>query len=100
MPDSDLRIEPTPAVSAPAPVQPVRNDAPIARPVDQKPAPAPGITVASTGGTLRPAYAQYAVNPDTHDVVIRIRDAATDQVISETPSREVEAMTKYLNEYA
>jgi uncharacterized FlaG/YvyC family protein len=55
---------------------------------------------AATGGNLRPAYAQFATIPDTHDVVIRIRDATTDEVISETPSREVQAVTKYLADYA
>ena len=100
MSDRDLRVEPTPAVRAPAPVQPVRHAAPIAATVDRKRAPEVHTPEATTGGTLRAAYAQIAVNPDTHDVIIRIRDAATDQVISETPSKEVEAMTKYLTDYA
>jgi hypothetical protein len=100
MSDRDLRVEPTPAVSAPAPVQVVRHAAPVAARIDQKRAPEPATAAATTGGSLRAAYAQYAVNPDTHDVIIRIRDSATDQVISETPSVEVEAMTKYLSDYA
>ena len=100
MSDKDLRVEPTPAVRAPAPVQPIRRDAPIAVRPDQKQALEPASAVATTGGSLRPAYAQYAVNPDTHDVIIRIRDAATDQVLSETPSVEVEAISKFLTSYA
>ena len=97
----DLRIEPTPAVSSPAPVRVVQHETHAADPAERKPAhdshPA---AAATTGGSLREAYAQYDVNPDTHDVVLRIRDSATDQVLSETPSKEVQAMSKYLNDYA
>src|SRR5713101_5157458 len=97
----DLRIGPTPAVAGPAPVQAVRHETPAAAaPVERKPAQDPHTLAATTGGSLRAAYAQYDVNPDTHDFVLRIRDATTDQVISETPSREVQAMSKYLNDYA
>jgi hypothetical protein len=97
----DLRIEPTPPVASPAPVQAVQHQAPAADSVARKPAGDPRATVAATtGGNLRQAYAQYDVNPNTHDVVLRIRDAATDQVLSETPSKEVQAMSKYLNDYA
>jgi hypothetical protein len=97
----DLRIEPTPAVTSPAPVQPVQYEAYAAGVAERKQARDPHTAAAAvTGGGLRAAYAQYDVNPDTHDVVLRIRDATTDQVISETPSREVQAMSKYLNDYA
>ena len=97
----DLRIEPTPAVASTAPVQAVRPETPaVVAPMERKHAPDPHTVAATTGGLLRAAYAQYDVNPDTHDVVLRIRDATTDQVISETPSREVQAMSKYLNDYA
>ena len=96
----DLRIEPM-AVASTAPVQAVRQETPaVVAPMERKHAPDPHIVAATTGGSLRAAYAQYDVNPDTHDVVLRIRDATTDQVISETPSREVQAMSKYLNDYA
>src|SRR5260370_39056177 len=96
-----LPIAPTAAVSSPAPVQPVREEAHAAERVEHKAAPDPHTAAAATtGGNLRAAYAQYDVNPDTHDVVLRIRDASTDQVISETPSKEVQAMSKYLNDYA
>jgi hypothetical protein len=98
---SDLRIEPTPAVTSVAPVQPVHHEARAVESVDRKPAHDPhAAAAATTGGNLRAAYAQYDVNPDTNDVVLRIRDASTDQVLSETPSKEVQAMSKYLNDYA
>jgi hypothetical protein len=96
----DLRIQPTPAVNGPVPVQLVRHEAPVQPPIARPPAADPNATSATTGGNLRAAYAQFAVNEDTHDVIIRIHDAATHQIISETPSREVEAMAKYLSDYA
>jgi len=97
----DLRIEPTPPVASPAPVQPVQHEVHAPDVADHKPTRDPHTAAAATtGGSLRAAYAQYDVNPDTHDVVLRIRDATTDQVISETPSKEVQAMSKYLNDYA
>ena len=97
----DLRIEPTPGVASPAPVQAGVYETPVVfAPMERKPAPDSHTVAATTGGSLRAAYAQYDVNPETHDVVLRIRDATTDQVISETPSREVQAMSKYLNDYA
>jgi uncharacterized FlaG/YvyC family protein len=55
---------------------------------------------AVTGGQLSAAYAQLYVNPDTHDVVIRIRDSATDEVIREYPSSEIEHMAEFLKQYA
>jgi hypothetical protein len=55
---------------------------------------------AVTDGSLRPAYAQFVVDPDTHITVIRIHDAGTGQVISETPSPEVQQMTETLQKYA
>lgn len=96
----EIHIQPTPAVGATAPVQAVRHQSHVVVPGEYKHADEQKTTAATTGGHLRPAYAQVAVNPDTHDVIIRIRDMATDQVISETPSPEVQAMTKYLSDYA
>jgi hypothetical protein len=55
---------------------------------------------ASTGGQLREAYAQFVVDPDTHDVIVRIRDASTHRVIQEIPSAEVESLNKALRDYA
>ena len=99
----DLRIEPTPVVTSPAPVKAVRPETPavVTGTAERQPVRDPHTAAAATtGGSLRAAYAQYDVNPDTHDVVIRVRDAATDRVLSETPSKEIQAMSKYLNDYA
>jgi len=54
---------------------------------------------AITDGTLRHAYSQLVVNPDTHDVVIRIRDADTHEIISEYPSAAIEHMAQDLMQY-
>lgn len=54
---------------------------------------------AITDGTLPRAYAQLVVNPDTHDLVIRIRDADTHDVLSEYPSEAVEHMARDLLQY-
>src|SRR2546428_12223872 len=95
----DLSIQPTPPVGRPSAVQPVRTEGPVGAPV-QELRPSEHTAAATTGGSLHAAYAQFVVNPDTHDVVIRIRDSASDQVLSETPSPEVERMAKYLKDYA
>jgi hypothetical protein len=54
---------------------------------------------AITEGSLPHAYAQLVVNPDTHDVVIRIRDANTHEILSEYPSEAIEHMAKDLMQY-
>ncbi|MDQ3810273.1 MAG: flagellar protein FlaG [Chloroflexota bacterium] len=54
---------------------------------------------AVTDGLLRAAYAQYLVDPDTHDVVVRIREAGSDRVLNELPSAEVQAISRRLREY-
>ena len=54
---------------------------------------------AATGGSLRAAYAQFVVDVSTREVIVRIRDASTDEVISELPSKDVQAMTRHLREY-
>jgi uncharacterized FlaG/YvyC family protein len=54
---------------------------------------------ASTGGSIRAAYAQFVIDQDTQDVVVRIHDAETHQVISETPSKEIQAMHAYMKNY-
>ena len=91
---SDIRdplIAPASPVGRSAPVQPVRRDLPTNGPVDQT-QPRPGTVVAATGGSLRPAYAQYVIDPTTHDTVVRIRDTTTGAVISESPTPEIQAM--------
>ena len=94
------RIEPTPAVRGPAPVKAAPPESSGAVHVDRAPVPAQATPAATTGGSLRASYAQFSVNPDTHDFVISVRDATTDQVITETPSPEVEALSKSLQDYA
>jgi hypothetical protein len=98
---SDIRIEPPTPVRAAAAVQAVRPpDRSGVGPGNQRPAPALSTVVASTGGGLRAAYAQFVVDPDTHDVVVRVRDTATDALIDETPSKEIQQMHKFLRDYA
>ena|SRR5919201_2404500 len=96
----ELQIPPTPAVVGIAGVLPVRREGAISTPDKAKAEVGPRRAAAVTGGNLRAAYAQFAVNPDTHDVVVRVRDSATDEVLREYPSKEVEALARYLNEYA
>jgi hypothetical protein len=98
---SELRVDPTtPAVGA-EPVQeyvPNRVRLPsgeprVVRAAEQE-------RGASTDGHLRAAYAQYVVDADTHEVSLRIRDAATDEVIRQMPAAEIAAVNKALREYA
>ena len=96
----DHSVKPVAPVAGSQSVQPVRPEPPqpiIARSAtpDRKPDVA-----ASTSGSLPPAYSQFVVNQDTHDVVIRIRDAATDQVLAEYPSQQVEEIAAYMKTYA
>jgi hypothetical protein len=87
----DSAIRPVPPVTGARPVQPVRSES----------AAQPRADIgAITGGSLPAAYAQIVVNPETHDVVIRVRHATTDQVISEHPASEVEAMAASMRRYA
>ncbi len=95
-----LSIQPAPPVGSPSAVQPVRPEVPAGVSGSQKSRADVHAAAAATDGNLRAAYAQFVINPDTHDVVIRVRDTATDQVLSETPSPEVERMAKYLKDYA
>jgi hypothetical protein len=80
-------------------VQPVRNERPAL--LDQSKPASRGQSVAavSTGGGLPGAYAQLVVNQDTNDVVIRVLDSATNRVISEFPSTQVEELAKYMKTY-
>jgi len=96
----ELVIHPTPAVVGTPGVAPVRSEGSVATPGKAIPERGAEGAAASTGGDLRAAYAQLVVNPDTHDVVIRVRDAATDEVLSEIPAEQVEAMARYLKDYA
>jgi hypothetical protein len=100
MSDKNLTVEPTPPIRGAAPVQPVRPERPAGPQADQRPGPHGNSPAASTGGNLRAAYTQFVVDPSTQDVVVKILDAATDQVLSELPSKEIQAMQAYLKNYA
>ena len=91
---SDSRIEPT------SPVAGVRAVRPIRRKLGPRPAQPNSTPAATTGGSLRPAYSDVHVDPDTQEMVVRVRDAATDEVLSELPSKEIQAMNKHLKDYA
>ena len=103
MPDRpDLRVDPTAPARAAEPVR--HNDVPGHAAAG---VPEPALqrrhqedAAVATAGQLRPAYAQYVVDPATHEVSVRIRDAATDEVIDQIPSAEVAAMERSLREYA
>ncbi len=96
----DLHVRPVPPVGNAAPVQPVRAERVMGLYGDQSTAPHGHEVAAVTGGTLPAAYAQFMVDQDTHDVVIRIHDAATDRVIVQYPSADIEAMAKSMKQYA
>ena len=95
----DLRVEPVAPAAAVEPVQPTR-----AAHAPAQPAPSleskHELAAVSTIAQFGTAYAQYLVDPDSQAVVLRIRDAATDQVIHEIPSPAVQAIDKHLREYA
>ena len=96
---NELRVEPTAATSPSHPVAGVgpEQPAPTPQPAPAKPALPPA---AATSGQMRAAYAQFVIHPDTHDVIVRIRDAKTDEVLNEIPSPQVEEMSKFLRDYA
>jgi hypothetical protein len=101
MPDSrNLSVGPVPPVGNAASVQPVRAEQVLALYSDHSSAPHGHDVAASTGGSLPAAYAQFMVDQDTNDVVISIHDAATDQVIVQYPSAEIESMAKSMKQYA
>jgi hypothetical protein len=96
----ELQIQPTPGVVGASRVLPVRSDKAVGTP--GKPPVDAGAqdAAATTGGNLRAAYAQFVFDVDTHDVVLRVRDSATDEVLSEFPSAQIQAMSKSLRDYA
>jgi hypothetical protein len=96
----ELQIQPTPVVVAVPGARPVRREGGVGTPDEARLDFGAKGAAAATGGNLRAAYAQFVVNPDTHDVVIRVRDSATNEVLREYPSEQVEALSRYLNEYA
>jgi hypothetical protein len=89
-----LRVGPVSPLAGARPVQPIRRDA------LSHSAAYPNDVAAATGGSLRGAYAQLVGNADNDGPVIRVRDAATHQVIHEYSSSEVEHMDQKLKDYA
>jgi hypothetical protein len=105
---SDLRVEPMRPSAAP---KPIRTEYPTPRivPLDdaQRGPDAAGHAgvaanhvAAATGGTLPPTYSQFVVDPDTNDVLLRVRDGATNRILQEFPSAELRAMSRSLTQYA
>lgn len=100
MPDtSNAQIQPVPPISGTAAVQPVRSERPVGQPDPHEAAPRGHEVAAITGGNLPRAYAQVSIDPDTHDLVIQVRNSLTDEVIRQYPSREIEAMNHYMAQY-
>ena len=98
---NELRVEPTAATSPGQPIAGVRSEQPAPAPQPAPEKPAGGLPpAATTSGQMRAAYTQFVIHPDTHDVIVRIRDANTDEVLNEIPSPEVEEMSKFLRNYA
>jgi hypothetical protein len=101
----ELRVDPTAPARAAEPLRASNG-------MSGRPVPAEGFggparpprhadeQAVATAGQLRPAYAQYVVDPHTHEVSVCIRDAATDQVLDQIPSAEVAAMERLLRDYA
>jgi hypothetical protein len=98
----ELRIAAIPPTGAAEPVQHAHGvrDGAAAHPAQPAPAPVEQDVSASTNGQLQNAYAQFVIDPHTHDVVVRIRDAATDRILTELPSPEVQAVSRNLRDYA
>lgn len=94
----DLRIEPVAPTGAAEPVRAARR-VPEPKPADPK-LPARQDMSVVTNGEVHAAYTEFVVDPQTHDVVVRIRDAATDRVLDELPSAQMQAVHKAMAEYA
>jgi hypothetical protein len=97
---NDIRIEPVAAPRAAGPVQHAAHARPQLPPDEPKAAAEDVDVAASTMGHLQNAYAQFVIDPDTDEVVVRIRDASTDRILTELPSPEVQAMGRHMKEYA
>jgi hypothetical protein len=106
---NDLRIEPLRPSAASKPIKVAYPTPHIVPLVDAQPArpesDEPELAVANdaaatTGGQLPPAYTQFVVDPDTHDVILRVRDGTTNRILQELPSAELQALSRNLTEYA
>jgi hypothetical protein len=93
-------VGPVPPVGGTPRVDPVRREAQPNVPSGGEGAAGKQNVAAITGGSLAGQYAQLVINPDTHDVVIRVRDAQTDRVLREYPSQEIEHLAMYMKQYA
>jgi FlaG protein len=91
----DSSVGPVSPINGARPVQPVREDE---APATAKPV-ALGVG-ATTGGSLPPAYAEFVVSSETQDIVLQVRDPRTNEIVTEYPSRQVEAMAAYMKQYA
>jgi hypothetical protein len=89
-------VAPVGAIAPTHPAQGVRVPHPSGAPVEPRHDPA----VVSTVAPLGASYAQFVVDPSSQDVVLKIRDAATDRVLTELPSPAIQAADKSLREYA
>jgi hypothetical protein len=100
-----VRLRPSAApkaikVAYPTPrIVPLLDAHPDRRESDEQDQPEGNQVAASTGGQLQSAYAQFVVDPNTHDVLLRVRDAATHRILQEVPSVELQAMSRNLTEY-
>jgi hypothetical protein len=98
----ELRIEPVAPTSAAAPIQSAHRVPEVSnesKPADPKLPVRQDMSVVSNGH-VHAAYTEFVVDPETHDVVVRIRDAATDRVLDELPSAQMQAVHKAMAEYA
>src|SRR5213082_1524947 len=86
----DLRVEPVAPTGAAEPVHAARRVPAEPKLADAK-LPARQDMSVVTNGQLRAAYTEFVVDPETHDVIVRIRDAATDRVLDELPSAQMQA---------
>lgn len=101
----ELRIAAIPHTSAADPVQHAHDVRVAAAAAERAPRvetgqDEPADVAAATDGQLQNAYAQFVFDPHTGEVVVRIRDTATDRVLDELPSREMQALSRNLREYA
>src|SRR5205085_8705249 len=95
----DLRIEPVAHTSAAQPIHAAPRIPAVPQPADPKAPVRQDMSIVSNG-EIRAAYTEFVVDPETHDVIVRIRDAATDRVLDELPSAQVQAVHKAMADYA
>ncbi len=104
MPMKDIRVEPAPRTEPAPRVAHVTHES---TPRSDVPAPAPATpsfqaerAATSAVASIRQAYAQFVVDPTSDRVQVRIVDSATNEVIREIPSDEIEKVAETMREYA